>query len=841
MKTIALVLLGLATLVVSAGGQTGQVDLVSLDMGGHVEGTPSEGGDAIGALRLIDGKPRTYWVSAASGTFPVEIVFSFFGRQPALVQAVTLEPASYGPARPKDVEVWVSNESATGGFTKAAAFTVAPDGVQSFPIPPTEARYLKLSLLSNHGDKRTVSIAKVKVIEGTRAGYQPLLARNPDLAALRAGRVPDRWAAASRPADAPAGTTTPSCRPPRDAAERPAHAESSSVLVVAADAAYYPPLQYARKDARLSRMKFRRIRPADAHPAMLADAEGVDTVVLSQVCDIDTSVAAGFREVLSAWVAAGRKLIIHDSDLCGGKRSKPPDYRFLPYQFATSNPGALGAPGKSLALVEQSALAHASPSNPAFVDVETWKRSANELGDSNSISKWDAHWCGVLAGSNALGVHGFQEAYAHHGRGLIIYDGFDRDQTNVIGYRQLVTRELLVPFDPDPLPCNVPLGHFVITTEAGLNPQPMTAGHSYTYPLTLLSNQGYKGRVKLSLVPLPADPALTGAFQPDTVDLSDRAASTLTVTTTAAASRGSHALAVRGVDATGKTSTLCLNLVERKTGGVRVTSSLGSSSSKKSDRNLEIILDASGSMKLPLGKSTRFSTARKVLDAVLAKVPDDFNVGLRVYGDRYPSSHKQTCTDSRLAVPMQKLNRTRIMSIVDAVKPLGETPLVYSVLQTINDLKAAGGGSVVLITDGEESCKGDPAAAVTALRNSGLDVTVNIVGFTVTGKQAQQDLSTLASGTGGRFYSARDGAALGRALLAAAVSRFPYRVVDAAGKQVAAGEAGGETVEVPPGQYRVVVTAGDEEVVAEGVAVGTGSDVVLTVALKDGRFVIVRH
>jgi hypothetical protein len=187
------------------------------------------------------------------------------------------------------------------------------------------------------------------------------------------------------------------------------------------------------------------------------------------------------------------------------------------------------------------------------------------------------------------------------------------------------------------------------------------------------------------------------------------------------------------------------------------------------------------------------------------------------------------------------LNRARILSIVGATRPRGETPLVYSVLQTINDLKAAGGGSVVLITDGEESCHGDPVAAATALRSSGLDVNVNIVGFTVTAKQSQQALSSLATGTGGRFYSAQNGEALGRALLAAAIREFPYAVLDASGKQVAAGIAGGEAVELPPGQYKVIVTAGDEEVVANGVSLGMGSDVQLTIALKDGHFALVRQ
>ena len=135
-------------------------------------------------------------------------------------------------------------------------------------------------------------------------------------------------------------------------------------------------------------------------------------------------------------------------------------------------------------------------------------------------------------------------------------------------------------------------------------------------------------------------------------------------------------------------------------------------------RNLEIILDCSGSMLSPLGKSTRIGTARQVLRDVLAKIPEDFNVGLRVYANRYSWKDMQhSCTDTQLLLPIQKLDRQRILSTVDNLKPRGDTPLVYSVLQTPADLKAVGGGSVIVITDGQETCHGDPVKAAEAAEN----------------------------------------------------------------------------------------------------------------------------
>ena len=78
------------------------------------------------------------------------------------------------------------------------------------------------------------------------------------------------------------------------------------------------------------------------------------------------------------------------------------------------------------------------------------------------------------------------------------------------------------------------------------------------------------------------------------------------------------------------------------------------------------------------------------------------------------------------------------MARARSFKPKGETPLVYSALQAPTDLKAVGGGTVILITDGEESCKGDPVKAAAELKASGLDIRLNIVGFALKNPKVQK-------------------------------------------------------------------------------------------------------
>jgi hypothetical protein len=74
----------------------------------------------------------------------------------------------------------------------------------------------------------------------------------------------------------------------------------------------------------------------------------------------------------------------------------------------------------------------------------------------------------------------------------------------------------------------------------------------------------------------------------------------------------------------------------------------------------------------------------------------------------------------------------------------------------------------------------------------------------------------------------------------AAVEKFPYTVFDATGQQVGTGEAGQKPTELPAGDYRVVVRAGGEELVADHLTVTPGRDVVAKIVLKGDRFAIER-
>lgn len=823
-------------------------------------------------IHLLDGNPATIWL--AGTPLPQEAVVSFLNFDSALLSGVTVSTPPRGPlpttdkpndtAWPKEIEISVSMEGPTAGFRKVATATLPqePGDHDVAFASPTEARYVKIAILSNYGWPFATILSDIAVHEARAPGYAPFLTRHADLGSLLgSGTLPTDGSAALPPSVSAAAPADICLMPPRPDVH-PTRPESRSVLVVShlAETSYAPfyflkndpgspAIKYfpgdpgeGRVDSSIfQRAAFWPVIPEAATPAALVPSAGVDTVVLSQLCDIKTKLSDGFKRALVKWVGAGHKLILQDADGCG--EYNKPDYSFLPFPFATSNPGAQGA-ASALRLIERNFLASTDPSDPAFLDLDSWTRKTNgnpqnDFGDSNTVIKYDPNWCGAVVGTNVKGASGFVLVYAHYGAGVIIYDGVDHDQVRNVAYRQYVARQLLLPFAPDSLPCSTRLAPFAIATDAPLVTRDVLPGQTYTYPISVLPIQpGYSGTVRLSLAAPPALGGLNARFDPDTVSLGKEATSTLSVTMPAKLPEP-WKMAVRGA-AGDVNAALCLAAHERRTGRLSVSADLGPRPAAAARKNLLIILDLSGSMNLPLGKSTRIATARQVLRDVLKRIPDDFNVGLRLYGHRYGSKQKETCTDSELKVPVAPLNRDALLKIVDSTRPRGETPLVYSVLQAVSDLKAVGGGSVALITDGEESCGGDFAAARNTIRASGLDFRLSIVGFTLKEGQAQQQLGALTSATGGAYYSAADGPSLTRALVAATISRFPYTVFDRAGAIVARGEAGDPGQELTAGDYKVVVQAGDEQLVLDNVSIAVAGSAGVRVTRKGDRFVLER-
>jgi len=173
-----------------------------------------------------------------------------------------------------------------------------------------------------------------------------------------------------------------------------------------------------------------------------------------------------------------------------------------------------------------------------------------------------------------------------------------------------------------------------------------------------------------------------------------------------------------------------------------------------------IILDGSGSMWAQINGEARISIARKTLDKVLAGVPDDLELGLMAYGHR----EKGDCNDIELLVPPAAGSAEAIGKAAALVSPKGKTPISAAVKLAAEELKyTEDKATVILITDGLETCEADPCALASELEKEGIDFTTHVVGFGLTDEEGRQ-VACLAENTGGKYIAAGDEETLTKAL-----------------------------------------------------------------------------
>ncbi|MEN8131797.1 MAG: VWA domain-containing protein [Pseudomonadota bacterium] len=259
-------------------------------------------------------------------------------------------------------------------------------------------------------------------------------------------------------------------------------------------------------------------------------------------------------------------------------------------------------------------------------------------------------------------------------------------------------------------------------------------------------------------------------------------------------------------------------------------------------RRIGIILDSSGSMAgTDSAGKRRNKTAYTALEDVLSELPDGTQTALIAYGHRYPRKPKEkSCQDIETLVPFASLDRKRLLSEVKSLTPKGQTP-IGGALKKLSEIIENDTGSsylALVITDGEEKCAEspddplNPLNVVKQLKEKGIRVTVNIVGFGVKDKTIQHQLSEVAAETGGAFFYASETGELTQAMAKALAAEFV--VLDMQGNEVHKGQVGGDQIQLPVGQYRVEVDANPkivkeisieadeaEELVLESVKVST--------------------
>lgn len=171
---------------------------------------------------------------------------------------------------------------------------------------------------------------------------------------------------------------------------------------------------------------------------------------------------------------------------------------------------------------------------------------------------------------------------------------------------------------------------------------------------------------------------------------------------------------------------------------------------------IEYIFDASGSMLETLQGQTKLSIGREVLSKRLAALPPDVHVGLRVYGHRIPfEEEEESCGDIELVAPVEVANAQPIIDWLPSMEAQGMTPMSESVRQAAEDFTFEPNrqNTIILISDGIETCGDEPAEVVTFLQELGIDFTIHVIGLDVD-EQARAQLQRLAQVANGVYHDA---------------------------------------------------------------------------------------
>ena len=223
-----------------------------------------------------------------------------------------------------------------------------------------------------------------------------------------------------------------------------------------------------------------------------------------------------------------------------------------------------------------------------------------------------------------------------------------------------------------------------------------------------------------------------------------------------------------------------------------------------------LLLDVSGSMNERISSGgTKFAAAQRAVKRVANAVPAGTQVGLRVYGSEIAEPKEQNpkaCTDTKLVLPIGPLNRRQLFRAVDSFEAKGETPIAYSLGKAVDDLGPSGKRVLILISDGEESCDGDPCPAARRLAKAGVDLQFNAIGLAVNSK-ARSQLQCIAKAGDGNYYDANNTSDLEDAVRR--ITQRALRPFQTSGTPVegTVDQAGAPSIRV--GQYKDTYDAGN--------------------------------
>jgi Mg-chelatase subunit ChlD len=178
--------------------------------------------------------------------------------------------------------------------------------------------------------------------------------------------------------------------------------------------------------------------------------------------------------------------------------------------------------------------------------------------------------------------------------------------------------------------------------------------------------------------------------------------------------------------------------------------------------DLCLVIDYSGSMNAKTTDgSTKIAAAKQAVGKLIDDIPSAVNVAVVVYG----CAKDRGCEDIDLIQPLGPIDKATLKAKLMDLKNTGMTPIAASLdLAGLALKNAKGGRGIILVTDGVESCKGDPAAVAAKLATQfGVKFGLHVVGFDIKSEE-RASLEAIAKNGHGKYFSAQSASELTAAM-----------------------------------------------------------------------------
>jgi hypothetical protein len=172
--------------------------------------------------------------------------------------------------------------------------------------------------------------------------------------------------------------------------------------------------------------------------------------------------------------------------------------------------------------------------------------------------------------------------------------------------------------------------------------------------------------------------------------------------------------------------------------------------------DIAIVFDCSASMaERASDGQTKMDVAKKLVARLVSSVPDGLNLTFVIYGH----DKQLNCQAVKIVRPLSRIDangKKQLAATVQSLKPVGNTPIALALRTAGKELlKNNAFSGMVLVSDGKETCNGNPAAeAATLAKNPKLNFGIQVVGFDVTPDE-RRSLEEIAEAGGGKYFNAQ--------------------------------------------------------------------------------------